>query len=279
MYEAIRYEVAAPVATITLDRPEAMNAWTGNMDREIRDAIRRAEADTSVVGIVITGAGRAFCAGADMNLLSDLSSGQGSGGDGAPLVDAPSDDVDNVPTDFAGRFSWLMTTTKPIIAAINGATAGMAYPFALCCDLRIGTPQSLFVTAFAQRGLIAEWGLSWLLPRLVGPAVAMDLLLSSRRVNGEEALRLGLLNEMVAPEELLPRCHAYIEHLATNCSPASMAIMKQQVNRSFHAGIAAAEAEAERLMAESFTRPDFAEGVQSFLQRRPPEFPRLPLGN
>lgn len=279
MYEAIRYEVAAPVATITLDRPEAMNAWTGNMDHEIRDAIRRAEADTSVVGIVITGAGRAFCAGADMNLLSDLSSGQRSGADEPPLVDTPSNGADDGPTDFAGRFSWLMTTTKPIIAAINGATAGMAYPFALCCDLRIGTPNSLFVTAFAQRGLIAEWGLSWLLPRLVGPAVAMDLLLSSRRVNGEEALRLGLLNEMVAPNELLPRCHAYIEHLATSCSPASMAIMKQQVNRSFHAGIAAAEAEAERLMAESFSRPDFAEGVQSFLQRRPPEFPRLPLGN
>jgi enoyl-CoA hydratase/carnithine racemase len=275
MYSAIRYEVTEPVATITLDRPEAMNAWTGAMDREIRDAITRAEADTSVVGIVITGAGRAFCAGADMNLLSEISSGGGADSGEAPLVEASA----GVTADFAGRFSWLLTTTKPIVAAVNGATAGMAYPFALCCDLRIGTPKSLFVTAFAQRGLIAEWGLSWLLPRLVGPAVAMDLLLSSRRVGGEEALRLGLLNEMVAPEELLPRCRAYIEHLAETCSPASMAIMKQQVNRYFHAGIAAAEAEAEQLMAESFGRPDFAEGVQSFLQRRSPDFARLPLGD
>ena len=275
MYSAIRYEVTEPVATITLDRPEAMNAWTGAMDREIRDAIERAEADRSVVGIVITGAGRAFCAGADMNLLSDLSSGGGSASDEAPLVDAPA----AATADFAGRFSWLLTTTKPIIAAINGATAGMAYPFALCCDLRIGTPNSLFVTAFAQRGLIAEWGLSWLLPRLVGPAVAMDLLLSSRRVSGEEALRLGLLNEMVAPDELLPRCQAYVQHLADTCSPASMAIMKQQVNRFYQAGIGAAEAEAEHLMAESFGRPDFAEGVQSFMQRRSPNFPRLPLEN
>jgi enoyl-CoA hydratase/carnithine racemase len=273
MYTSIRYEVDAPVATITLDRPEAMNAWTGAMDHEIRDAISRAEKDRSVVGIVITGAGRAFCAGADMNLLSDLSSGQGAGDDGAPLVEESAATT----ADFAGRFSWLLTTTKPIIAAVNGPTAGMAYPFALCCDLRIGTPQSLFVTAFAQRGLIAEWGLSWLLPRLVGPAVAMDLLLSSRRVGGEEALRLGLLNEMVPAEELLPRCRAYVQHLADSCSPASMAIMKQQVNRYFQAGIGAAEADAERLMAESFGRPDFAEGVQSFLERRPPNFRRLPL--
>jgi enoyl-CoA hydratase/carnithine racemase len=273
MYTSIRYEVDAPVATITLDRPEAMNAWTGAMDHEIRDAISRAEKDRSVVGIVITGAGRAFCAGADMNLLSDLSSGQGAGDDGASFVEESAATT----ADFAGRFSWLLTTTKPIIAAVNGPTAGMAYPFALCCDLRIGTPQSLFVTAFAQRGLIAEWGLSWLLPRLVGPAVAMDLLLSSRRVGGEEALRLGLLNEMVPAEELLPRCRAYVQHLADSCSPASMAIMKQQVNRYFQAGIGAAEADAERLMAESFGRPDFAEGVQSFLERRPPNFRRLPL--
>ena len=276
MYETIRYEVTDPVATITLDRPEAMNAWTDRMDREIRDAVAAAEADRSVVGIIITGAGRAFCAGADMNLLSDLSS-NGGGGDsgGAALADA--EGRGEAPTgDFDGRFPYLMTTSKPIIAAINGAVAGMAFPFSLCCDLRVGTPKSLFLTAFAQRGLIAEWGLSWLLPKLVGPAVALDLLMSSRRVMGPEARELGLLNHMVDdPDELLPWCRTYIENLAANCSPTSMAIMKRQVYEHLHHGLGAAEAEAARLMVESFHRPDFAEGVQSFLQKRPPEFGRI----
>ena len=139
--------------------------------------------------------------------------------------------------DFAGRFPYLMTIDKPIIAAVNGAVAGMAYPFALCCDLRVVTPDVPFLTAFAQRGLIAEWGLSWVLPRLVGPVVALDLLFSSWRVKGEEALVLGLANYLVQPEELLDFCRNYIVELATKCSPASIAVMKRQVYEQLHAGL------------------------------------------
>jgi enoyl-CoA hydratase/carnithine racemase len=273
VYDEILYEVDDPVATITLDRPESLNAWTNSMDDQVRDAIARASADRRVVGIVVTGAGRAFCAGADMSLLTDITDAveAGSGvdvGGGAP------DDGDGQ-DDLAGRFPYLMAVDKPIIAAVNGAVAGMAYPFTLCCDLRFGTPDSVFLTAFAQRGLIAEWGLSWLLPRLVGPAVALDLLLSSRQVRGEEALELGLLNRCVAPDELLPACREYVEQLAANCSPMSMAIMKRQVYEQLHAGLGAAEVASQRLMHESFTRPDFAEGVRSFVEKRPPEFPRI----
>jgi enoyl-CoA hydratase/carnithine racemase len=230
------------------------------------------------VGIVVTGAGRAFCAGADMNLLSGIA----AGGDGGGVVAAPErahapeaelgGDPDG---DFAGRFPYLMTIDKPIIAAVNGAVAGMAYPFALCCDLRVVTPDALFLTAFAQRGLIAEWGLSWVLPRLVGPAVALDLLFSSRRVKGEEALSLGLANILVQPEELLDFCRNYIVDLATKCSPASMAIMKRQVYEQLHAGLGPAERDAQRLMLASFGRPDFKEGVRSFVEKRPPQFPRI----
>ncbi len=277
MYEQIEYDVTDPVATITLNRPEALNAWTGTMGHEINDALRRAQADKAVVGIVITGKGRAFCAGADMNTLDDLSSGgtRGAGADGGgagtELLDQPAGDD----SEFGGQFPFLMTIDKPIIAAVNGAVAGMAYPFSLCCDLRVGTPNSLFLTAFAQRGLIAEWGLSFLLPRLVGPAVALDLLMSSRRVNGDEARELGLLNQLVEPDELLPWCNDYITTLAERCSPASIAIMKRQVYSELHVGLGAAERHAGQLMGESFGRPDFREGVSSFLEKRSPEFARI----
>ena len=271
MYDEILYDVDGPVAVITLNRPTALNAWTNTMDEEIRDAFRRAEADAAVVGIVVTGAGRAFCAGADMNMLSDLT----EGGDGGGLI-AGAQPADQSPAgEFGGRFPYLMTIDKPVIAAVNGAVAGMAYPFALCCDLRVVTPEALFLTAFSQRGLIAEWGLSWLLPRLVGPAVALDLLFSSRRVKGDEALRLGLANYLVPADELLSFCREYIENLARTCSPTSLAIMKRQVYQQLHVGLGAAEAESQQLMLESFGRPDFKEGVQSFLEKRQPNFDRL----
>lgn len=274
MYDEIRYEVDDPVATITLSRPEAMNAWTGRMDGEIRDAVGRACADPAIVGIVITGEGRAFCAGADMNLLDSLSSSDRETARAGAVADGDSLGRHDQ-GDFDGRFGYLLASPKPIIAAVNGAVAGMAYPFALSCDLRIGCPESLFVTAFAQRGLIAEWGLGWLLPQLVGPSVALDLLMSSRRVYGEEALRLGLLNQLVERDRLLATCRSYVEQLAATCSPASIAVMKRQVHEHYHRGLGAAEAESQRLMVESFERPDFAEGVRSFIEKRQPAFPRL----
>ncbi len=274
MYSEILYEVSDPVAVITLNRPASMNAWTDTMDGEIKDALQSAAADRSVVGIVITGAGRAFCAGADMKTLSSLSEGGGADRSDRRAVAASATEATG---EFTGRFPYLMTIDKPIIAAVNGAVAGMAFPFSLCCDLRVVSPDALFLTAFAQRGLIAEWGLSWLLPRLVGPSVALDLLMSSRKVGGEEALSIGLANYLVEADDLLPFCRRYIERLAITCSPTSMGIMKRQVYEQLHAGIGAAERDAARLMVESFTRPDFAEGVRSFLEKRPPDFARLPL--
>ena len=280
MYEEILYEVTDPVATITLNRPASLNAWTNTMDSEIKDAIARANADRSVVGIIITGAGRAFCAGADMKTLSALTEGASPESANTSSTETSSNDSRaprEADGDFSGRFPYLMMVDKPIIAAINGAVAGMAYPFSLCCDLRVVTPDAVFLTAFAQRGLIAEWGLSWLLPRLVGPSVALDLLMSSRKVRGEEALALGLANYLVQPDDLLGFCRRYIEQLAATSSPTSMAVMKRQVYEQLHEGLGVAEAQAVKLMTESFTRSDFKEGVKSFLEKRPPSFGRLPL--
>jgi enoyl-CoA hydratase/carnithine racemase len=276
VYEQIRYEVDDPVAVITLNRPQALNAWTETMDVEVRDALTRAAGDRKVVGIVVTGEGRAFCAGADMNLLSDISGGGGQHALTRPGA-RPAWARDDGKDDFAGRFPYVMAIDKPVIAAINGAVAGMAFPFALCCDIRVVSPNALFVSAFVQRGLIAEWGLSWLLPRLVGPAVALDLLYSSRRVGGEEAYRLGLANYLVSADELMPFSRGYVESMARGSSPTSMAIMKRQIYEQLHRGLGQAEYDSQRLILESFARGDFKEGVASFLEKRPPAFPRLPL--
>lgn len=272
-YEQITYVVDDPVATITLNRPAQLNAWTQRMAAEVRHAVARAEADPAVVGIILTGAGRAFCAGADMGNLTSLTEGGELDDAGPPeLAVAPDPDL---PADFAGEYTYLLGTSKPILAAINGAVAGMAVPIALCCDLRFMADDAVLLTAFAQRGLVAEWGVSWLLGRLAGPAVAMDLLISSRKITGPEAAALRVVNASMPGDELLDHCRDYIVGLAERCSPASIATMKRQVHTQMNQGLGAADAEAYRLMLESFTRPDFTEGVQSFLQKRPPSFARL----
>ena len=276
VYDEILFEVDDPVATITLNRPSALNAWTQRMGAEVRHAVHRAEADPAVVGIIITGAGRAFCAGADMKTLTALTEGErlggGGGGPGEPL-EVPPDP--SRPADLDGEYTYLLACDKPIIAAINGACAGMAVPIALSCDLRFMAEEAVILTAFAERGLVAEWGLSWLLPRLVGPAVALDLLFSSRKVSGAEAASLGVVNAALPADEVVGHSRRYIEGLAARCSPTSLRIMKRQVYAQLHAGLGPAEKESQRLMVESFGRPDFTEGVQSFLQKRPATFRRL----
>jgi enoyl-CoA hydratase/carnithine racemase len=267
--DEILYEVEDPVALITLNRPDALNAWTSTMDDALSDAVRRAERDPKVVGIIITGAGRGFSAGADMKGLANLADAEPSEAGEASAFEAPDEG------DFSGRFTYLLDVGKPIIAAVNGPVAGMSYPLALCCDLRFVSPKALFVTAFSQRGLVAEWGLSWLLPRLVGPSVALDLLYSSRRVDGAEAVELGLANRLVEADDLVAFSRRYIEDLAANGAPASFAAMKRQVYSQMHAGLGAAELDSQRLMAESFARPDFAEGVKSFTEKRLPNFGRV----
>lgn len=275
MYKEIIYSVEDPVATITLNRPEALNAWTTSMAVEVRHAVYAAERDPSVVGIVITGAGRAFCAGADLNMLQGISAG---GGDGLPQPDGQPLDVtppEPVPADFDGEYTWLLAVKKPVIAAINGPIAGMAVPIALCCDLRFMAEDAPLLTAFSQRGLIAEWGIAWLLPRLAGTGHALDLLFSSRRVTGREAAAMGVVNQAMPAEEVLPYSIRYVQDLAEKCSPTSLAIMKRQVYEQLTATLGPSEKEAQQLMLESFRRPDFKEGVASFVEKRPPRFGRV----
>ena len=273
MYEQILYEVDDPVATITLNRPEALNAWTTRMAAEVRHAVAEAERDPAVVGIVITGAGRGFCAGADLNMLAGIADGAGTGGGNDDLAADPGQA--DWGDDLRGEYTYLMSVPKPIIAAINGPVAGMGVPIALSCDLRFMAETAVLTLSFSQRGLVAEWGSSWLLPRLAGPAVALDLLFSSRKVGGEEAERLGLVNRVLPAADVAAAAQDYVRDLAAKCSPTSLAIMKRQVYQQLHAGLGPAERESQTLMVESFSRPDFREGVQSYMEKRPPKFARL----
>jgi enoyl-CoA hydratase/carnithine racemase len=274
VYDEILYDVDDPVATITLNRPDQLNAWTERMGVEVRHAIATAEADPAVVGIVITGAGRGFCAGADMKTLSGITEGASAMFSEEPAL-PPAPPMAPRADDLDGEYTYLLGCPKPIIAAINGACAGMAVPIALACDLRFMADDAVIVTAFAQRGLIAEWGLSWLLPRVVGSAHAMDLLISSRKVTGTEAAAMGLVNKALPTDQVLRHAQDYVRDMAARCSPTSISIMKRQVYSQLHAGLGPAELESRRLMVESFSRSDMKEGVQSFLEKRPPSFERL----
>jgi len=271
-YEEILYAVEDPIATITLNRPKRLNAWTDRMGAEVKHAMARAEGDSQVAAIVLTGAGRGFCAGADMQRLQSLSEGAGVGSDTAALEADPGDP--DMGPDFRGAYTYLMSVRKPIIAAINGPCAGMAVPISLACDLRFASEQAVFTTAFSRRGLVAEWGIAWMLPRLVGPANALDLLFSGRRIDARDAERIGLVNRVVPGEELLPTVAAYARDIAENCSPASMRIMKRQVYEALHESLGDSHAKAVREMFASFDRPDFKEGVESYLAKRPPRFER-----
>jgi enoyl-CoA hydratase/carnithine racemase len=273
MYEEILYEVKDPVATITLNRPAQLNAWTDRMAAELKHAMARAEADPQVVVIVVTGAGRGFCAGADLKRLHAISVGNRSSLVAPELAADPGDPA--VGDSFRGTYTYLMSIRKPIVAAVNGACAGMAVPISLCCDVRFASDRAVFTTAFSRRGLVAEWGLSWLLPRVVGPAHALDLLFSARKVEAAEAERIGLVNRVVPHDELAPFVRAWAEDVAAHCSPASMRIMKRQVYQNLTDSLGDAERESIRLMIESFDRPDFKEGVASFLEKRNPGFARV----
>ena len=272
-YQELNYSVTDPVAVITLNRPAALNAFTNRMLAELKHAIAAAEADQRVIGIVLTGAGRGFCAGMDMNALSDLSRGSGNAEDLSALAAEPGDPALGEP--FLLAFGYLLAVRKPIIAAVNGACAGLGFVFALLCDLRFTAPDAKYTTAFSQRGLVAEHGSSWLLPRLIGPGHALDLLWSARKFDGREAHRLGLAERLCEEEAPVDAAIGYLSQLASTASPTSIAVMKAQVYRHLQAAFKDALAESNDWMAASLKRDDFKEGVQSFLDRRPPAFARL----
>jgi len=270
-YEAILYEVSDFIATVTLNRPDKLNAWTMQMEQEYRDALADAEAREDVRVIVLTGAGRGFCAGADMSLLSDVVGGDFDVSKLQKSGREPGQGPD-VREDFQKPYSFLPAIRKPIIAAINGHAMGLGLVHSLYCDIRIASDQAKFGTAFVQRGLIAEHGIAWLLPRLVGVEHALDLLMTGRIITAEEALRIGLVGRVIPHDKLHETVRDYARHLATMCSPRATAIIKRQVWDGLHTGLGPACDIAIQEMFDSFNTEDFREGVSSFLEKRAPEF-------
>jgi len=265
-YQDISYDVADRIATITLNRPDRMNAWTPVMEREVREAMEAAAADGDVRVIVLTGAGRGFCAGADMQVLQTIDPSDVRRASSLPPFDM------NRRADWQTRYAFYPAIPKPIIGMLNGATAGIGLVHALYCDVRFAADSAVFTTAFARRGLIAEHGISWMLPRIVGHAHALDLLLSARRVSAEEALRIGLVNRLYPAETLREQTYAYARDLADNVSPASMRVIKRQLYEVPFQTLAEATIEANREMVASLGSEDFKEGVASFVEKRPPRF-------
>jgi len=263
MNDLILSERRGAAAIITLNRPEALNAFPPSMAKQFERAVKAAVADPAVVGIVVTGAGRGFSAGLDMSALTD-SAAAGSSSREATATD-----------ELHGLFSFMVRQPKPIIGAINGVAAGGGFVMAMKCDIRFASTNASFVTVFSKRGLIAEHGMTWLLPKAIGTASALDLLWSSRKVDAEEALRIGLVQRVVAPERLIDEAVEYIELLAATVSPASMADTKRLVYEGAGQEMAQAFREADEATYLGLDRPDAAEGAASFLEKRPPRFPRI----
>ncbi len=256
--DAVLYEVSDGIATITLNRPERLNAWNGDIGHLYWTYLDQAKTDPDVKIIIVTGAGRGFCAGADMDVLQGIGNRSGAVEDRGPRRDE--------------HQTYTLSIPKPVIAVINGSCAGLGMVQAAMADVRFAAAGAKFTTAFARRGLIAEHGLGWVLPKLVGPSRALDLLLSARVFLAEEALELGFVNQVHPVEQLMDAARAYATDLAQNVSPTSMAVIKQQVWSGVQQELAASNAMADAEMHASLKRTDFKEGVSSFMEKRPPAF-------
>src|SRR5260370_19386572 len=272
-HEESLYAVADRVATITLNRPDKLNAWTATMEQEVRTAVEEAEGASQVRVIVLTGAGRGFCAGADISLL------------GAVAKQGLSDQVreralrstgrtpgEYVRAVFEKKYSYFLGIKKPVIGAVNGPAVGLGLVIALYGDLRFASDAARFSIVFARRGLIAEYGMGWMLPRIVGHSNALDLLFSGRTIDAAEALRMGLANRVFPQEGFLNQVNEYARELASNVSPRSMKVIKRQVYEAMFQSLQEAFEVSEKEMLASLDCEDFKEGVAHYLEKRSPAF-------
>jgi enoyl-CoA hydratase/carnithine racemase len=266
------YNLANRVATITLNRPDKLNAWTALMESEVRSHIENAERDDDIRVIVLTGAGRGFCAGADMSLLSAVAEHGLHDRGREQVLHNEGNRREGVSPDFQKRYSYFPAIGKPVIAAINGPVVGLGLVITLYCDLRLASDAARFSTTFARRGLIAEYGMAWMLPRIIGVPNALDLLFSARTIDAAEALRMGLVNRTFPQETFLEKVHEFAGELASTVSPRSLRIIKRQVYEAIFQPLSEAFDVSVKEMMACFQTEDFKEGVAHFVEKRPAAF-------
>jgi enoyl-CoA hydratase/carnithine racemase len=263
MYKEIQVELADPVALIRLDRPEKLNALTYGMLDEIRRAVDEAAANPAVVGIVITGNGRGFCSGLDAAVLAQTTQGRSPRARDASSAEIP------------GLFTYLLAVPKPVIAAVNGVAAGGGFVLAAMCDVRFASSAASFTSIFTKRGLVAEHGTTWIVPRLVGVGRALDLLWTSRKIDAREAEEMGLVEYVVPPDELVAAATAYVVELSNTVSPAALADTKHMVYAHASLGYPEALRDVDVVQWRAVEREDAREGANALLERRAPRFARL----
>ena len=269
----VLYSEIDNIAILTLNRPEKLNAYNSNIFTGLKEGINKIENSENINAIIITGAGKGFCAGADMEGLKKTTKDNKITPDISLDEKLPEEALGpKIAEHFQTRFGFLAMCRKPIIAAINGPCAGIGLVMSLFCDLRFAAEGAKFTTAFSRRGLIAEHGISWILPKLIGHANALDILLSGRVFLADEAYKIGLINNCFPKDNFLNSTLDYVKDLANMSSPRSIAVMKSQVYKAFFQNLNDAASIGDLEMEKSFLSEDFKEGVNHFIEKRPPKF-------
>jgi len=268
-FNDIIYDKSEKIATITMNRPERFNAWTPRMGNEMRQACYDAERDDSIRAIIITGAGKAYCAGADMENLNQIAEGRVSAGASIEPAPMPTDDVR---PDFRGPFAYLLSLKKPVIGAINGACAGLGFTTSLFQDIRIASDRARMGLILVQRGLAMEHGSSWMLPRLVGVAKAIELAVTGRLVDANEALAIGLVHRVVSSDLLIPTARQIAGEISSKCAPLGVALAKKMVYEHLFTDLASAIKNEDEMMAVTTKSEDFKEAIKAFTEKRPANF-------
>lgn len=270
-FAEIIYEKSDRIATVTFNRPAKLNSWTPKMGAETRTALLDAERDPNVGAIIMTGAGRAYCSGADMGALSDISAGRASatGGNAAAAQD---EWLAQQRIDYRNQYSYLLALSKPVIGAINGACVGLGFTTCLYQDIRIASETARMGLIFVQRGLAIEHGSSWMLPRIVGVARAVEMAVTGRLVDAQEALAMGLVNRVVPADKLMETAREVAGHIANKCSPLGVAHAKKLVYKHLFTDLATAIRDDDESMTAMTKSDDFKEGVKAFLEKRPARY-------
>ncbi len=266
------YEVHDGIATIWLNRPHRMNAWTGRLHTEYRHLLARANDDHKVQAIVVSGRGRGFCVGGDSDALQGHSARGGYDPGTAEDIARPGY---GTAKEFDAAFAYHFGLQKVVVAAINGPAAGVGLALPCFADIRFAVPGVKFTTAHGKLNLPAEYGLSWMLPKIVGLGRANDLLLTSRVFTSDEAYQLGFVNALFEPESLMSETYAYVQNMISTVAPNSLRQTRWQIYRDLHRDVASSVIESETLLNQMMGEPDYAEGISAFVEKRAPDWPSL----